>query len=439
MGKRVKNNITVLTEFAKHDKKTLRKLIMSIISLVIAGVVLATTTFSWFSVKTSKLELKQFQLDCGKGLRVNDTGTSEMSFSQVSDKYLTPASSVDGRNLFFPTDGSDFSKTTSAMTFRSANVGDKNVNYIQIDFTLTAQQNHTALYINDVDSEGNEKTSIKVRASNETSWSTSQAAALRSALWCSSEEVDGVPNTPIVFNPTNSSARTAAVAAIDRSTGAFAAEGRQVAHPFSDYAFGGTPVATLQKGVETKFSYIIWLEGTDPKCTNKILNKDIQIKLAFSTSWDKTQTIRFKDETSGSWVKDLIQNHHYSLSLHYEDTSDGSTTDFNMYKYLDNVSDANNTEWSCNIPGDMTHNISFVLHPGNSSDHVYQFTYDSRTGHEGERTFNRGSNRQYIAKKEPYVTSPNTDYGTCQGYWKALADSDGGGHDSGGDSDGDDF
>lgn len=315
MGKAFKKNVSTFAEYAKQDKKTMRQLIMSVISLVIAAVVLTTATFSWFSIKTSDLEATNFKLDCGKGLRVNDSGTTELSFSKI-DSTLVPASSVDGRNLFFPTDGSDFSKITSQMTFRSANVGDKNFNYIQIDFKLTAQQNHTALYINDVDDNGVEKTSLKVKAGSE--YSVSQAAALRSALWCSTAE-EGVPNTPIVFNPTSKTVRTAAVSDIDRSTGAYVADGRQVAHSFSEYAFGGKPVATLEKGVETSFSYIVWLEGTDPKCTNKISNKDIEIKLAFSTSWDKTQNIRFKDETNGHWINTLLtrNTNKYSLVLHY--------------------------------------------------------------------------------------------------------------------------
>lgn len=429
MGKKSKGKAAVISDYLKSDKKTSRQLLMSVISLVLASVVLATTTFSWFSIKTSELEANNFKLDCGKGLRVNDSGTSELQFSQVN-KYLIPASSVDGRNLFFPADGSDFSSVTSAMTFRSANVGDKNVNYIQIDFTLTAQQNHTALYINE------EKTSIKIRNTNpQTEWSTPQAAALRSALWSSTAE-DGVPNTPIVFNPTTSTVRTAAVADIDRSTGAFSADGRQVAHAFSEYSFGGTPVATLSKGVETKFSYIVWLEGTDPKCTDKVVGKDIQIELAFSTSWDKTQTIRFKDGTNGSAIAALLnrETNPYSLSLHYVEVDDegnptSSNTDFNMYKYID----SQDGEWSCNIPGDMRKNISFVLRPSNSSDQTYEFTVNTS----GQSTLDRGSNRQYVADKLEPKTSG--DYTTCQGHWVAIGDSDGSGHDSGGSFDGDDF
>ena len=183
--------------------KKLRRVLMSVVSFVLVFVLLTSMSFSWFTIKTSVLEAKNFVLDCGKGLRVNDTGVSQLSF-QTANKNLVPASSIDGRNIYFPTDGSDFSAVTESMTFRSANVGDKNQNYIQIDFTLTAQQNHTALYIDDT------KTSIQVRGNAPiTEYSISQAAALRSALWSSTAE-EGVPNTPVVFNPTASTVYTAA-------------------------------------------------------------------------------------------------------------------------------------------------------------------------------------------------------------------------------------
>lgn len=429
MGKDAKGSRRNAGSFLKAGKKSMRMVFRTIISLVVVSVVLTSMTFSWFSVKTTYLDSEIFSLDCGKGLRVNDSGTSQLQFQQV-DKYLIPASSVDGRNLFFPTDGSDFSAVTENMTFRSANAGDKNQNYIQIDFSLTAQQNHTALYINE------EKTSIKVRdtrSDNDDAWSIPQAAAIRSALWASTAE-NGVPNTPIVFNPTISTVRTAAVADVDRSTGAFISSGRQVAHAFSEYAFGGTPVATLSKGIATKFSYIIWLEGTDPKCTNKILEKNIQVNLAFTTSWDKTQTIRFRDDTQDNWLTNLINDtsNKYSLSLRYDEVDDqghatGNSTEFNMYKYSDDIDNM----WSCNIPGDMTKNISFILRPANEGT-VYQFTMSSKN--DGETTYDRGANRLYVAEFGP----AGGDFSKCRGYWVAVGDSDGAGHDSGG-FDGDDF
>lgn len=444
MGKRINKSFKAVSKYAFSERKSFRQLLMSVISLVLACFVLATATFSWFSIKTSRLEANNFRLDCGKGLRVNDSGKSELSFNQNLNKYLIPASSVDGRNLFFPADGSDFSKITNKITYRSANAGDKNKNYIQIDFTLTAQQNHTALYIND------KKTSIKVKKDGESEFTTARAGALRSALWCSTEE-QGVPNTPIVFNASPATVRTTAVADVDRATGAYISGGPQVAHAFNEYAFGGSPVATLKKGVQTKFSYIIWLEGTDQKCSDRVLNEDIQIELAFTTSWDKTQYIRFKDDTSNTWIKNKLTDtqNKYTLMLRYSEVDSnnvetGAFTDFNMYKYIDN----DDTEWVCNIPGDMRKNISFILRPPGGNGTEYVFRVNSKTQStdisgdsaftsltDDKKTLDRKSNRRYVVDVLANTEAP----AYCRGYWQAIGDSDGTGHDTIGDLDGDDF
>lgn len=429
MGRDILDACRKAKDFVHFNKKTMRQLLMSLVSLIVVFVVLTSMTFSWFTNKTSTLNVNTFTLDCGKGLRVNDSGTSQLSFSQV-DKNIIPASSVDGRNLYFPTDGSDFSSQTENMTFRSANAGDKNVNYIQIDFTLTAQQNHTALYIND------EKTSIQVKDRSGTEYSVNKAASLRAALWSSTAE-NGVPNTPIVFNSTPNTVRTAAVEDIDHSTGAYVSSGRQVAHAFSEYSFGGKPVATLSKGIETKFSYIIWLEGTDPKCSDSISNKDIKIELAFTTSWDKTQLIRFEDGTENKQIKTLLtrEENPYSLILRYveveNDVESSSYTDFNMYRY---TNAADNKVWSCNIPGDMRKNIYFILQPTSVSNQpTYRFSVDTN----GNPTLDRGANRMYVADDLTTITHDNTTH-NCHGHWVAVGDSDGAGHDEG-ELDGDDF
>ena len=95
-------------------RKSLRWLLMSVVSFIVVFTLLTGMSFSWFTLKVSELNASEFVLDCSKGLRVNDTGTSQLSF-QTSPKELTPASSVTGRNLYFPTDGSDFSSTTETL------------------------------------------------------------------------------------------------------------------------------------------------------------------------------------------------------------------------------------------------------------------------------------------------------------------------------------
>ncbi len=438
-GKRAQKRMPV-EKVKRHVKQhTGTKLFFSVVSLFLVIAVFITCSFSWFSIKTSKIDAARFTLQCGKGLRVNDSGTSDFQMNEDQDRYIVPASSVDGRNLYFPTDGSDFSNVTKEMTFRNSNVGDKNYNYIQIDFSLTAQQNNTALYINE------EKTSLQLLSNG--TLSTAQAAPLRMAIWSSVPNSEGLPAAPVVFNPTGKTYTTAAVENVDRATGKITGSlGRQVSHAFSDYSYGGTPVATLAKGVVTKISVIIWLEGADPKCTkNRVALKDVALSLAFSTSWDKTQVIRFKDSTNGNWAGGLLNAQSngqsgttpatHSLTLRYVNPDDATdVTDFTMYKYQ-NTSD----EWFCNMPGDMQKDITFILTPKSGTGTTYTFCKNSKapSGTASSNTYvyysyDRGVNRVYVAQ------GGNSNAQLCQGYWMDLGDSNGGGHDDN-DIDGDDF
>lgn len=415
-----------------------KQFFFSLISLFIVTVMFISGSMSWFTIKVSDLEASTFSLECGKGLRVNDSGTSEFSVTEI-EKRIKPASSVNGRNLFFPTDGSDFSAITESMTFRSANVSDKNENYLQIDLSVTAQENNTALYLNTDTNEstGKPKTymSVKNNSGNE---SSTLAAPLRMAIWTSTAE-SGIPNTPIVFNPSNKQMYTNAVEAVDRSSGRVQGTERQVAHTFDEYTYGGTPIAVLSKGVETKISIVIWLEGADPKCTHdKMSSVDkINLGVAFNTSWDKTQTIRFKDTTATKWISANINNHGYNLRLRYDKdmTIPNSTStsltegddpiDFAMYQVSGQTD-----EWYCNMPGDMTKTVRFILTDG--STNTYEFTVnDTDTS---KWTLDRDVSRLYEATDGTL----NSDKSKSLGHWVALGDSDGGANDEG-DLNGDDF
>ncbi|MBR2108824.1 MAG: hypothetical protein IJ932_02600 [Ruminococcus sp.] len=429
--------VAVVSKWISDCKSDRPKLLKSVVSLVLASVILVTCTLCWYCLKTAEITADNFMLEAGKGLRVNDTGTSQFNYNENEYK-LTPASSVDGRNLFFPTDGTDFSNVTKDMTFRSANAGDKNVNFIQIDFDVTAQTNLTSIYIDP------DKTSLEVydkaNDPNANNASAQQAAPLRMAIWASApENGTGHAMTPVVFNSQAKTVNTAAVSEVDRGSGAYISNGPQVAHQFSDYAIGGTPITTLSAGKKTYFSIIIWLEGCDPKCTvdymDKIAKYDIKLKLAFKTSWDNTDVVRFKDETNNEWIRSCIADD-YTLTVRYENNETHEKVDFNTYKYR-NTTD----EWTASVPSDMKNMVYFILSPPAGSTNGKTYTFCKSDGEDvglsaGDDNTNRGVNRQYVTTYSKSNADSNPT--TCQGHWTAIGDSDGGGVDIG-DLDGDDF
>ena len=336
------------------------------------------------------------------------------------------------------------------MPFRSANAGDKNVNYIQIDFDVTAQANHTSIYLND----DPEKTFLKVYHDDNTSTAThnaaldsasaQQAAPLRMAIWCSTPEKDGSVSAPVVFNSQEKTITTPAVSDVDRGSGAYLGSSPQVAHQFSEYAVGGTPLATLSAGKKTYFSVIIWLEGCDSKSTRKWLDpidkNDIYLGLAFKTSWDVTDVVRFKDATNDNWIQNRISNQDYTLSVRFTDANDSNDmVDFHTYQYRQTTD-----EWTASVPNDMRNKITFILSPpatpANPNDDTNTYIFCKSDGQDGLTAgaddMNRGVNRQFVATYSQ--SNANSNPTSCQGHWTAIGDSDGGGVDIG-DLDGDDF
>jgi hypothetical protein len=154
--------------------------------------VLVTSTVCWFTLKTADGYANTVQLQAGKGLRVNDTGETLKNITDNS--YLLPASSVDGRNLYFPADGTPFtSKTDDNMVFRSANAGDMNYNYIQLNFSLTAEADYTSIFFkkdSTISVKTNDGDSAAVKAAKKKA-----EKAIRAAIF-----YEGIENNkPIVF------------------------------------------------------------------------------------------------------------------------------------------------------------------------------------------------------------------------------------------------
>ena len=333
------------------------------------------------------------------------------------DSFLRPASSVDGRNLFFPTDGTDFSNETSKMTFRSANAGDRNYDYVQLDFNLTAEANYTGIYLD-------KSTSLKIDIPDDIpddaiqDYKTQAAQAekaLRTAIY-----YDGM-DKPVVFNSQMNPSSVEAVKDIDRTTGRFLESYTQVAVPFKDYSYGKRQLAVLNQGETRPFSLIIWIEGTDEtNCTsNAVMLKQLVLDLKFTTSWDHTAEIHFEDNiTEGTTVASLMEAHpEYSLVLHYENKAHSiDNLNFTMQKV-----DANNwANWKCNIPENAYNDLTFRIVNGTNDVTLHEWKINTSGG----STTNRGTATTYYAD-----TLDGTD---SRGHWyDGEIETHGEGHDSG--------
>ncbi|MEE0957254.1 MAG: hypothetical protein UH734_04095 [Ruminococcus sp.] len=389
---------------SRHTSK--KQLYLSVVSLILAFLILISATYCWYALANGKGEGNNLTLTAGNGLRVNDLGDTTQRFKD--DSVLLPASSVDGRNLFFPTDGTDFSNETTKMTFRSANAGDRNYDYVQLDFNLTAEANYTSIYLD-------KSTSLKIEVPDDASAEYVAAAAkaekaLRTAIY-----YEGM-DKPVVFTSQMNPCSVNAVKDIDRTTGRFLEHSTQVAVPFKDYSYGKNQLAMLNQGETRPFSLIIWLEGTDANCTSaNVMLKQLVLNLKFTTSWDNTVDIHF-DATGTDAASILEDNPQYTLVLNYNNTSHKiNNMQFTMQK------ESANTKWKCSIPDNAHNDLTFMILDGsNNNSKVYEWTQTKSGG----STLNRGTATTF------YVDSVNgTD---SRGHWHdGDIEDHGEGHDSG--------
>ncbi len=410
MGK-IRNKIIDKVSKSVVGRKTSKKqLSLSIVSLILALLILISATYCWYALAKGTGTAKNLNLTAGNGLRVNDLGDTSKKFKD--DSFLLPASSVDGRNLFFPSDGTDFSSETSKMTFRSANAGDRNYDYVQLDFNLTAEANYTGIYLD-------KSTSLKIEVPSNASEDYKEAAAkaekaLRTAIY-----YEGM-DKPVVFTSQMNPCSVDAVKEIDRTTGRFLESSKQVAVPFKDYSYGKNQLAMLNQGETRPFSLIIWLEGTDANCTSaNVMLKQLVLNLKFTTSWDNTVEIHFED-TEGAAVKNLLEEHpEYSLVLNYNSKAHNITDlKFTMQKVS---AESDNKTWKCNLPDNAYNDLTFqILNGADNNAVVYEWSKTTSGG----STLNRGTATTY------YVDSLNgTD---SRGHWHdGDIEDHGEGHDSG--------
>ena len=397
MGK-FRNGLLAKVSKAVIAKKTSKKqLTLSIVSLILATLILVSATYCWYALAKGSGYANNLNLTVGNGLRVNDLGDTSQKFKDES--FLLPASSVDGRNLFFPTDGTDFSSETAKMAFRSANAGDRNFDYVQLDFNLTAEANYTTIYLH-------KDTSLKIDVPDDASNAYKEQAAkaekaLRAAIY-----YDGMEK-PVVFTAQMNPSSVDAVKDIDRTTGRFLESSKQVAVPFKDYAYGKNQLAMLNQGETRPFSLLIWLEGTDPNCTSaNVMLKQLVLNLKFTTSWDNTERIIFEDNSAGN-VKSILNEHpEYSLVLNYNDTAHKVE---NMKFTMQKVSaEPTNNQWKCNLPGTAQNDLTFQIVDG--TDNSVKYEWKQTTS--GVSTLNRGTATKF------YVDTVNTVNGKdSRGHW----------------------
>lgn len=357
--------------FALSDNRLLgrKKLAISYVSLFLVFTLVLVTTVAWFTVKDrASINSQAFSLESSAALRVND-GQEDLSNHLVVKGFkLEEASSVDGRNMFFPSEG-NFKDSTSAMKFREGTAGDRNKTYVYKDFKLNADSDMTNVYVKGynikiVSADG--KTVLgKFDGSTEiirddkgvpVNQKVYDPCPLRLAFITDSSK------TPTVIDPSaliDEHAKNYNAVSSTNMNGSPATK-LSSCKTFSDfYFYSGESLFTLLGQKPLDVTLVAWFEGAyeDQSVYDKYAGASVTIDVELESNYNDMEAITFIDKTRGDdgaenpWIKtdDCI------VTMQYKDTD--ATQKTVVMKYLGKKNEYNT--WTAALPKDVITDISF--------------------------------------------------------------------------------
>lgn len=352
-----------------------KKVTTSYVALFLVLSIFAVSTFSWFTIRdTATIDSDTFSLESAAGMRVNK-GEEIRNTITVKQAKLKEASSVDGRNMFFPVDrgygDEGQSVDTSEMKFREGTVGDKNNGYIYSDFTLTGQTGgQVEVYVKSYKVQvhnGNTNedevydgaTHITVDSNNKplTYLAYQNPCPIRIAFIRNSAEASTVIDpTAIIDNYADECQAVSSVNSLGSAT-TTKAKGRS----FSDYYFGtGAPLFTLDGLKSQNITMVAWLEATGENC-DAYEGQEVSITVELESNWKDMEYVTFVDNTVGdteAGKTKWVGNDGCFLVMTYYDENFANPKSVVM---SESKRDGNKPiEWIAYLPKDKKTNISFM-------------------------------------------------------------------------------
>lgn len=355
-----------------------KKVTTSYVALFLVLSIFAVSTFSWFTIRdTATIDSDPFSLESAAGMRVNK-GEEIRNTITVKQAKLKEASSVDGRNMFFPVDRGYGDKGqsvgTSEMKFREGTVGDKNNGYIYGDFTLTGQTGgqvevYVKSYKVEVKNKNTGNTEVYDGATHITVDGNSKPSTylayqnpcpIRIAFIRNSAEASTVIDpTAIIDNYADECQAVSSVNSLGSAT-TTKARGRS----FSDYYFGtGAPLFILDGLKSQNITMVAWLEATGENC-DAYEGQDVSITVELESNWKDMEYVTFVDKTKGDADNDentelrWVGKAGCFLVMTYYDENFANPKSVVM---SESKSDGNKPiEWIAYLPKDKITNISFM-------------------------------------------------------------------------------
>lgn len=365
-----------LAQKAKQHKSIGKKFAKSYVSLFLVLILGVTSSFAWFAQrKAASIRSNNMEFQSASSLRINKD-KSASNIIRIDKAVLDEASSIDGRNIYFPLDKS-FTTNTDDMRFREGTKGDENVRYVYKDFELKGTSGNTPVYIKSYeikveeaddphDSEVNAtyhdqlKIGYDSQGRPNSQTLTPDHCPIRLAFISDSGDKPKVidPSAQVVDYVDNSDA----VAMIDengvpttKNTYNYGSS-----NSFSTYYYGNTPLFVIPGGDSLNVTLVVWLEGTIADC-DKYIGKKISVDIDIESNFAEMETIKFvdgskPDNTGGQ--EHWVSNDNPIIACSYEDPYSDETT--KRWKTI--IMTKSNSEtytWTCKIPKKVVSKISF--------------------------------------------------------------------------------
>lgn len=364
-----------------------RKTAKSYFLLFIVVLLALTSVFAWFTkVNSARFGGNLFEFESASSLRINKDQYSANRIT-IPAFTLDEASSVDGRNIYFPV-GESFNTTTSEMFFREGNMGDENVHYVYKNFELRGTSGNTPVYIKSYKIQvGDDVYQDELKVEDDDSGKPNRQllppdhCPVRLAFIADS----GVK--PVVIDPS-----AQVIDYVDNSSGAVyltddnGVPTLETTYPnynwnsFSTYYYEHTPLFVIPGGQKLNVTLVVWLEGTLENCDDYI-GKPITVDIDIESNFAEMDTITFVDGTIGdtdsnvhNWIDNLDNDKEPIIACSYKDpySDEGRWKTVIMRKTKTrkgtSSSDAG-SEWQAEIPRKAVTNISFYrLNPHNGEN-----------------------------------------------------------------------
>ena len=430
---------------ALKSKPIGKKLAKSYISLFLVLILGISTTFAWFAEhEGATIKSNDLEFQSASSLRINkDKSVSNQI--HIDKAILDEASSVDGRNIFFPV-GKTFNTRTADMFFREGTAGDgitgnesgeiytdnpeMKGHYIYKDFVLKGTSGNTPVYIK----------SYRIEISNGTSGNvnTEVNGVYEDQLEINYNE-SGVPQsqnlppddcpirlafisdsakTPIVIDPsaqvTDYVENSDAVTLIDDN--GVPTTQHTNADSFASYYYGKHPLFTIPGGQNLPVTLVVWLEGTMGN-SDKYIGKKISIDIDIESNFAEMETIKFIDGTqpdNTGGQEHWVSNDSPIIACSYEDPFSEETPK-RWKTIIMTKSSTENYTWTCEIPKKAVSNISFYRlskatdKPSNPHGTIYNAWHTSpNISHMISSSHIADNSDWYVDGKQDFLTKSST-------------------------------